>query len=75
MARGTLITESLRSGATLEVPLRVRRVERVEPTNISPEQTAAGIPATWTLLHFEIDDAEAPRLAAELERALGDVGW
>jgi hypothetical protein len=75
MATGTLITESLRNDALLEIPLRVRRVERVEPTNISPEQTAAGLPGTWTLLHFAVDDADAPRLAEELASALQDFGW
>jgi hypothetical protein len=75
MATGTLIAESLRSSATFDVPLRVRRVERVEPANISPEQAAAGLPGTWTLLHFEVDDAAAPRLAAALAPALHDFGW
>ena len=76
MATGTLIAESLRTGATLvEVPLVVRTVERLETASLSDEQRAAGLPAVWTLLHFEVSDDDAERLAAELAAALGDAGW
>jgi hypothetical protein len=75
VATGTLIAESLRVGATLEVSLTVRRVERVEPTDISDVQREAGIPSRWTLLHFEVADADAERLAAALADGLDDVGW
>jgi hypothetical protein len=75
LATGTLIAESLRVGASLDVPLAVRAVERVAPTNLSERQRAAGLPERWTLLHFEVDDAEAERLADALAPALDDVGW
>jgi hypothetical protein len=76
MATGTLIAESIRSGSTLvEVRFTVRTLERLDPTNISDEQRAAGIPDTWTLLHFEVADEHAADLADELAAALGPNGW
>ena len=76
MATGTLIAESLRSGTTLDaVPLTVHTIERVEPGDISAEQRAAGIPARWTLLSFEVPDGDAPRLADALAAILDEPGW
>jgi hypothetical protein len=76
MATGTLIAESLRAPSVLEgVPLVVGRIERVVPANPSADQRAAGIPATWTLLHVEVADADADRLAAGLAAVLDGFGW
>ncbi len=75
MATGVLIAESIAVPATLDVPFTVTKVERVRPDNISPEQRAQGIPPDWTLLHVEVPDEEAPRLAEALSEVLGDFGW
>jgi len=76
MATGTLIGESIRPGTTLDgVPITVNRIERVEPTNISDEQLASGIPTRWTLLFFEVDDEAAPALADALAAILDEPGW
>jgi hypothetical protein len=76
MATGTLISESIRPGATLDgVPLTVRKIQRVEPDNISDEQRAAGIPSRWTLLFFEVADDAAPALADALAGILDEPGW
>jgi hypothetical protein len=53
----------------------VRAIERVEPGNISEEQRAAGIPPRWTLLHFELADDDAPRLAEALAPIVDEPGW
>jgi hypothetical protein len=66
---GALIAESLRAGATLSIPLRLRTVSRFEVTDATPAQ-----PATWTLLEFEGDDAYAGELADALTTALLDTG-
>ncbi|GAA3386590.1 hypothetical protein [Cryptosporangium minutisporangium] len=76
MARGTLIAESLEVGTVVEdLSLRVDRLERVRPTNVSPEQTAAGAPPEWTLLFFDVADEDAERLADVLAGSLGSFGW
>jgi hypothetical protein len=76
MATGTLIGESIRPGTTLDgVPITVNRIERVEPTNISDEQLASGIPTRWTLLFFEVADDAAPALADALAAILDEPGW
>jgi hypothetical protein len=76
MATGVLIAESIPPPATVDaVPLTVHKLERVTPENISDEQRAAGIPPDWTLLHVEVADEDAPRLAEQLAAVLGDLGW
>jgi hypothetical protein len=76
MATGTLIGESIRPGTTLDgVPITVDRIERVEPSNISDEQLASGIPTRWTLLFFEVADEAAPALADALAAILDEPGW
>ena len=76
MATGVLIAESIPPPASLDaVPMTVHKLERVTPGNISPEQLAAGIPPDWTLLHVEIPDEDAPRLADQLAEVLGEFGW
>jgi hypothetical protein len=76
MVEGTLIAESLRVGAQVSgLPLTIRRITRVAPGNVSPEQLAAGLPERWTLLEFDLADERAPLLAAALADALDPVGW
>jgi hypothetical protein len=76
MATGVLIAESIPPPGTVDaVPLTVHKLERVTPDNISDEQRAAGISPDWTLLHVEVADEDAPRLAEQLAAVLGDVGW
>lgn len=76
MAGGTLIAESIRTGATLaSAPLTVREIQRVAPANLSPEQREAGIPARWTLIAFEVPDTDAARLAGALAEVLDGLGW
>jgi hypothetical protein len=76
MARGTLIAESMRSGSTLGgVPIVVHEIERVAPTDISARQREAGIPPHWTLLRFELPDADAQRLAHALADVIEEFGW
>jgi hypothetical protein len=76
MATGTLIAESLRTPSTLDdLPLTLHAVERVEAGELSAAQTDAGLPQRWTLLHFEVADADAARLAEALASRLDPVGW
>jgi hypothetical protein len=76
MATGTLIGESLAVGATLAgLDVTLRGIERVEATNISAGQRAAGIPSRWTLLRFDVADARAPGFAEALAGVLDEPGW
>ncbi|HXS43395.1 MAG TPA: hypothetical protein VN751_02115 [Solirubrobacteraceae bacterium] len=76
MATGTIVAESVRTGATLGGPcLTVREIERVAPTNLAPSQLQAGLPTVWTLVRFEVADADAPALAGALAEAMDAVGW
>jgi hypothetical protein len=76
VASGTLICESLRVGAALDaVVLTVSAIERVAPANLSAAQREAGIPGRWTLVHLDVDDADAPRLADALAEVLDEPGW
>ena len=76
MATGTLIAESIRPGASLGgLALLLTAIERVQATDLSAEQRAAGVPGRWTLLRFEIGDDRAADLARTLAGALDDVGW
>ena len=75
MISGTIIAESIRPGATLGIPLTVRQIRRGGPERLSAEQEAAGIPLTWTLIEFEVDDSVAAPLASALADVLDDIGW
>jgi len=71
MLVGTLIMESLRAGVILVDPgLIVRKLSRVTPAQVTPEQ-----PAVWTLLEFDADTAKPDLLAEELSHALDSPGW
>jgi hypothetical protein len=76
LATGTLIAESLRSGATLRgVRLAVWEITRVAPRDISAEQRAAGVPTLWTLLRFDVPDGDAEELAGALAESMHAFGW
>lgn len=69
--KGTLLTESLRLGAVLEVPgLRATRVYR---SDVSDSSTSAQ-PTLWTFLEFEADDEVAEHLSHALAGSLMPVG-
>lgn len=71
--RGTLLTDSLRVGATVEVDgLRaVRIVRRDVSTSVTVDQ-----PQVWTFLEFEAEDHRAQHLADALAEALSaEGGW
>ena len=76
MATGTLVAESVAVGAALHgLDLVLRGIERVEPTDLSDGQRAAGIPARWTLMRFDVDDAKAAAFAEALAGVLDEPGW
>jgi hypothetical protein len=74
--KGTIIGESLVPGARIEgLVLRVSRIRRGGPAELSAAQLAAGIPRTWTLIEFEADETEADRLTGLLSASLDTGGW
>jgi len=76
VATGTLVAESVAVGAALHgLDLVLRGIERVEPADLSDGQRAAGIPARWTLLRFDVDDAKAAAFAEALAGVLDEPGW
>jgi hypothetical protein len=76
MATGTLVAESVAVGAALHgLDIVLRGIERVEPTDLSDGQRAAGIPARWTLIRFDVDDAKAAAFAEALAAVLDEPGW
>jgi len=69
--KGILLAESLRVGASLEIPLTVHKIYRTEAGEVD-----LGQPRAWTFIEFEADDQASEALA----RALSDVleaklGW
>lgn len=73
MVKGTLLAESLKIGAVLDVPgLRLTGISR---RDVSASVSAAQ-PPVWTFLEFEADDDAAGPLAESLARALlADGSW
>ena len=73
MVKGTLLAESLKVGAELNVPgLRLTRVARRDLW----ASVSAAQPPVWTFLEFEADDDVAGPLAESLAGALlADGGW
>lgn len=68
---GVLISESLRVGGELSVPLRVNRIWRGVAGSATVDQ-----PPHWTLMEFEAPAAEAEVLASALAGRLAkDGGW
>jgi hypothetical protein len=72
MIEGTLITESLRTGTSLEnLKLTLRKISRYRARGTTPDQ-----PDIWTTLDFEADEAEAGELAQAFADVLDDQpGW
>lgn len=71
MYRGAIIVESLRVGATLEnVPLTVGKLSRYRAAGTTSDQ-----PAVWTVIEFEVADADADKLAEALSDVLAAPGW
>ena len=71
MIEGTLITESLRVGTSLEnLKLTVRKISRYIAGGTTPDQSEI-----WTVLDFEADEAAAAELAESFGDALDRPGW
>ena len=69
MLTGLLLKESLADLRVLD-RLRITRTETWNVANVSADQ-----PSVWTALSFEVDDAEADAIVAELSYALKSPGW
>jgi hypothetical protein len=67
---GTLVAESLRTGAEVDAPLASRRVRRVDAGD-----PLAGQPVVWTLFEFVVAEEFAEQLIAELSEALEPGPW
>jgi hypothetical protein len=71
MAAGVLIAENLRVGTVLDdLSLAVRKIQRSAPSNVTADQ-----PSVWTLVFFDVADADADALAVQLSDALDAPGW
>jgi len=72
MARGILVAESLKAGATLSgTPLALISITRVD----AGDETV-GQPRTWTMIEFDVADHEAPSLARRLSQVIDpQLGW
>jgi hypothetical protein len=71
MIDGTLITESLRVGATLDgLRLTVRKISRYQTAATTPDQ-----PGVWTVLEFEAAEGGAAELAQAFADVLAEPGW
>ena len=71
MIDGTLITESLRVGTTLDdLRLTVRSISRYRAVGTTPDQ-----PGVWTVIEFEADEATAGELAQAFADVLAGPGW
>jgi hypothetical protein len=72
VATGTLVAESMMVGAGLQgLDVTLRGIERVEPQDISADQSESGVPARWTLLRFDVADHKAPAFAEAHARRRG----
>jgi len=69
-AIGTLIAESLRPGALIELGLTLRRLQRVTVSD-----SAAGQPPVWTLIDFTCPDDLAGGFAEQLAAAMDSGPW
>jgi hypothetical protein len=66
---GALMAESLRAGAELALPLRLRKISRFEVEDATPDQ-----PGRWTLIEFSADDEQADEVAAACAGVLEKSG-
>ena len=67
--KGTLIAESLKPEAVVDVQLTVSRIFRRDIGDID-----AGQPRTWTFIEFSCSGDQAPLLAQGLEQAMQPTG-
>jgi hypothetical protein len=67
---GTLVAESLAVNAMIDVPLTLRRIQR-----ISAWTAEDGQPTQWTLIDFTCDDDDADRFARQLAAAMMPGKW
>jgi hypothetical protein len=72
MIEGGLIAESIRVGTNLDLKLTIRKISRLRPADVTPEE-----PEIWTVLEFEADEADADDLAQAFADTLDDqpVAW
>ncbi|MEV0453797.1 hypothetical protein [Catellatospora methionotrophica] len=67
---GTLIAESLAADAVLDVPLTLRRLQRIVIAD-----PAAGQPSHWTLIDFTCAEDDVDRFADQLAVGLAPGPW
>jgi hypothetical protein len=68
---GTLLGESIRPDAAIDIPLTVTNVHRT-----AAGDPAAGQPELWTFIEFAVDGDRADELAGNLSRVLiEEGGW
>lgn len=67
---GTLVAESLRPQAVLELGLLLRRIHRV-----TVDAPAEGQPAVWTLIDFTCADEDVDAFADQLAQAMSAGRW
>ena len=71
MSRGGFLAESIRPGGKLSgVRFLATEVRRNHVRNATTDQ-----PPIWTLIEFEVDDADADALANAFAEALDEPGW
>jgi hypothetical protein len=67
---GTLVAESLAVGTVIDVPLTLRRLQRITAFNAGGDQ-----PGHWTLIDFACGEEDADRFAEQLAAALAPGRW
>lgn len=67
---GTLLAESLRKGASLDLPFTVTKLWIADAG-----EPAAGQPRRWTFIEFSVSEAAVDRLVADLSSALAAGPW
>lgn len=67
---GILLTESLRTGASLNLPFTVSRLWVADAGD-----PGAGQPKRWTFIEFRVSEAAVDRLVADLSSALAAGPW
>jgi hypothetical protein len=71
MLEGTLISESLREGTSLDdLRLVIRKLARWAISDATANQ-----PKVWTIIEFAADDVEPDKLAEQFAGALDTPGW
>ena len=71
MLEGTLISESLREGTSLEdLRLTIRKLSRWAISDAAEYQ-----PKVWTIIEFASEDVDPDKLAEQLASALHAPGW